>query len=301
MPRQLVEKRFPLDLKPSLEPVWTLYNEAKAAHWDPSRAVPWASWDAGPYDGAQLAAARLVWSHRLWSAYGHLASTPALLVRFCLEHRRESDPKYFLSVRGTEEAWHVDTISRFCAQLGGAQGGAVGGPANPAYEQLFNDAAYAQALDGDVLLEGYVAAQVAFRLDLDVALLQAARTETRDAVASRILDLLISDRRRHAAFGWLYLDARRDRLTAEMRAAADAQLAEVARLELAGLQVPALAAPGLADDLADAYAVTAEAGLGAAPLDATLAAFAAAVAQCRERLAGYGFTLPPLEHRLGPF
>ncbi|MEQ8348579.1 MAG: hypothetical protein RIB84_17280 [Sneathiellaceae bacterium] len=297
MPRQLVEKRFPLDLKPSLDTVWTLYSEAKSAHWDPSRSIPWGEWDAGPYDPGQIAAARRVWSHRLWLAYGHLASTPALLVRFCLEHRRESDPKYFLSVRGTEEAWHVDAVSRFLDRLGGA----IGGPDTPAYAELFNDSAYAQALDGDVVLEGFVAAQVAFRLDLDLALLDAARARTRDPVALRILDFLVADRRRHAAFGWLYLEARQDRLTDPMREAAAAQLAGLCRLELAGLQLPALAEPGIADELAAAYESVAEAGLGAAPRDAALAAFGGAVAQSRAKLAAHGIDLPQLSHRLGTF
>ncbi|MFC3227940.1 hypothetical protein ACFOGJ_11900 [Marinibaculum pumilum] len=297
MPRQLVEKRFPLDLKPSLDSVWALYGEAKAAHWDPSRSVPWAAFDAGRYTAEQLAAARLVWSHRLWLAYGHLAASPALLVRFCLEHRRESDPKYFLSVRGTEEAWHVDAAARFCEKLGGV----VDRPANPAYEALFNEAAYAQALDGDMALEGYVAAQVAFRLELEVALLKAAAAATTDPVASSILGFMAADRRRHAAFGWLYLDARRDRLTDEMRTSAVAQLDALCRRELAGLQVAALAEPGLADDLAAACAVTAEAGLGAAAPDAAVAAVAASVASSRERLAAYGIALPKLEHRFGRF
>lgn len=297
MSRQLVEKRFPLDLKPSLEPVWNLYGAAKAAHWDPSRSIPWVAWDAARYDAGQLAAARLVWSHRLWSAYGHLASTPALLVRFCLEHRRESDPKYFLSVRGTEEAWHVDALARFCEKLGGF----IPRPGNPDYEQLFNESAYAHALDGDVLLEGYVAAQTAFRLDLEVALLAAAGGETADPVATSILGFLIADRRRHAEFGWLYLEARRDRLTDAMRAAAEAQLADLCRLELAGLQVPALAAPGMAEDLAAANEVTAAAGLGAARLDSVLAALTSTVAQSRSRLGAYGIALPPLSHRLGTF
>lgn len=297
MPRQLVEKRFPLDLKPSLESVWNLYGEAKAAHWDPSRAIPWNNWDPDRYDSDQIEAARQVRSHRLWSAYGHLASTPALLVRFCLEHRRESDPKYFLSVRGTEEAWHVDAYSRFLDKLGGL----VDRPANPEYERLFNEAAYAQALDGDVILEGYVAAQVAFRLDVELALLDAALAATRDPVASKILDHVIADRRRHAEFGWLYLDARRDRLSDGIRYSAREQIERVAKLEMSGLQVPGLAEPGIAGDLAAAYETTAAAGLGAASFEETLVALKSTVAQARSRFQTYGIELPPLTHSVGTF
>lgn len=297
MPRQLVEKRFPLDLKPSLDSIWSLYGEAKDAHWDPSRDVPWTDWDGTRYDDAQKAAARLVWSHRLWGAYGYLASTPALLVRFCLEHQRESDPKYFLSVRGTEEAFHVDACTRMC----GLVGGVVERPANPAYEALFNEATYVLALDGDVLLEAFVAAEVAFRLDIEVALIGAAAEATRDPAALKVLELMSRDRRRHADFGWLYLDARKDMLTPEIRSAAEASLATVCAHELAGLRVPALAETRMADDLAAAYETTAESGLGAAPLDRTLAALSASVSASRERLAGLGITLPPMEHRLGTF
>ena len=44
---------------------------------------------------------------------------PALLIRFCLEPGREADPKYFLTVRNTEEAWHVESFHRVAELCGG--------------------------------------------------------------------------------------------------------------------------------------------------------------------------------------
>ena len=159
--------------------------------------------------------------------------------------------------------------------------------------KLFNEATYVQALDGDILLEAFVAAEAAFRLDIEVALLEAASAATTNGVAKRVLELMARDRRRHADFGWLYLEARKDRLTPEIGTAAEAALATVSGHELAGLRIPAFAEAGTADDLAEAYEVTAKAGLGAASLGDTLAAFSATVAASRTRLAAASGRVTP--------
>jgi len=293
--RHLVEKRFPLDLKPSLDQVWQLYNDAKAAHWDPARDLPWAQLDASALPAEVREAAALVWSHRVWLGYGPLAATPALLVRFCLELRREADPKYFLSVRGTEEALHVDACVRFANRLGGY----VAQPPDAAMVRLFDRATYAAALDGDVPLEALVAADMGLRLSIELGQLRAAAAASSDPVAAAVLERLAADKARHLAFGHLYLEARRDRIDAAVGEAAASRASQLLADELAGLTVPALspAAPALAA----AYARTAEAGLGAAPAEAALVAFREAVADARARLAAVGIGLPEARHEaLGP-
>lgn len=271
---QLTEKRFPLDLKPSIAPVFALYSEAKTDHWDPSRSIAW------PKEHAAHPGAALVWSHRVWIGYGHLAEVPALLVRFCLEHRREADPKYFLSVRGTEEAWYVDGCLRMARLLGGF----TARPDDDAFAASFDGAAYAEAMDGAVALEAYVAADVALGLTVECDQLDAAAAETSDAAAKALLERLSKTKRRHAAFGWRYLEARGARLDDTAKAAAAARLKAAGGAGSATI-VPYLGAPAL---LVAAYEDAARDGLGAPSRDASLEAYEQSLAACRTAFANLG-------------
>jgi len=94
------ERRFPLHLEPAIGTIRDLYDAAKQARWDPERDIPWHSFDHARYSAEVLAAAALSWSRKAWTEYGGLPETPALIIRFCLEHERESDPKYFLRYLG---------------------------------------------------------------------------------------------------------------------------------------------------------------------------------------------------------
>ena len=55
----------------------------------------------------------------LWIEATGLTETPALLMRFCMEAGREIDPKFYLTVRNTEEAWHVECFDRVAEAFGG--------------------------------------------------------------------------------------------------------------------------------------------------------------------------------------
>ena len=140
-----VERRFPLGLSSDLATVRKLYDEGKTLNWEPLKDLDWKSLGAGDYDDATREAARAIWSRRAWTEYTALAETPALLIRFCLETDREVDPKYFLTVRNTEEAWHVECFHR----LAEAFGGYLASPAQAAWEPVFNQRLYRVALDAD--------------------------------------------------------------------------------------------------------------------------------------------------------
>lgn len=280
----LKEYRFPLHLEPAVETVWDLYNRAKDERWDPSRSVAWERLEPAGLPERLRAAARLAWSHRAWLLFGRLSETPALLVRFCLERQRESDPKYFLSLRGTEEAWHLDV----CHRVATAFGGFVAAPANAAYAERFNLGLHREALDAELGLDSYVAAYVALREEIEAALLQAALEHTRDVVLCSALELMLRDKRRHARFGWLYLAGRRSLLDGAARDAVVRRSVEMLeRFCSSGLMVPALA-PDVAGEIAAAQDAAAGAGLGAAPLDAQVAALKRALSASRARLAEIG-------------
>ena len=200
----LVEKRFPLDLSQSITTIRDLYDSSKLARWDPTEDIPWSDLDFSGQSEEVRNAAALTWSRRAWVEYTGLPETPALLIRFCLEIGREADPKYFLSVRNTEEAWHVEV----CHRIGEAAGGYVDAPTSDAYAALFNQAFSKQALGADTFLDGYVAAHCALEDGLELELWRGYLENATDPVIKRALELCVEDKKRHAAFGWFYVEKR---------------------------------------------------------------------------------------------
>jgi len=283
-----VERRFPLHLEPAIDTIRGLYDAAKQARWDPERDIPWQSFDPARYSSETLAAARLSWSRKAWTEYGGLPETPALIIRFCLERERESDPKYFLTVRNTEEAWHLECCHRFAE----ACGGFVAEPASPAYRVLFEQGLHREALDASRSLDAYVAAHVALQDGLDLALCRLSRDNAADPVARAILDRLVADKTRHAAFGWFYLESRAPLWNAAERTAIAGEVEHVVRdVELAGFRCVWLAGDAAAD-IAEADRITRDAGLGAATRDEEEPALHRFLAESWEQFGRLGIDLP---------
>lgn len=256
----LVEHRFPLDLSNSISTIRDLYDTAKEKRWDPVKDVPWNDVGLAGYDAETLEAARLTWSRRAWTEYTGLPETPALLIRFCLEVGRESDPKFFLSVRNTEEAWHVDC----CHQFAKALGGYIQSPAKTAYADLFNQNFQKRALDADRSLDAYVAAHCALEDGIDLELWRGYLANAENPVAQRILELCVEDKKRHAAFGWFYLEKRAPELSDEARALiADDVETHLRTVVFGGYHCAWLVPDGAASDIVAADKSTAAAGLGA--------------------------------------
>jgi hypothetical protein len=267
-----------LHLEPAVESIWDLYNRAKNERWDPSRSIDWGRFDAAKLDPVAREAARLAWSHRAWLLFGRLSETPSVLVRFCLERQRESDPKYFLALRGSEEAWHLDASHQMAARLGGF----VAEPANRDYAARFNQTLHREVLDADFGLDAYIAAYVALREQLEAALLQAARAATTEPVMAQALDLMLRDKDRHAQFGWLYLCQRKSQLDAPAIVRRAGEMLE--RFYASGLMVPGLN-PAIAGDVAGAIETAATAGLGVASLADQKRALGRALQESQQRFA----------------
>ena len=274
------EYRFPLHLEPSLATVWNLYSASKQDIWDPAADFAWERFSSADYSHEALTAARLVWSHRVWWFYGRLTETPALLVRFCLERQRESDPKYFLSMRGSEDAWHVDACQRMAAALGGL----FDAPDDTGYAARFNIALHRHALDAERSLDSYVVAYVAFRDGLEADLLRAAEQCAGDPLVKALLARLWTDRERQSEFGWLYLRERASAWVLCEREEIAARLVECqARLLASGIMLPALGdAPA---SLRAAYELAAAAGLGGLSVEDARATLSRYRSRARERLA----------------
>ena len=202
-------------------------------------------------------------------------------MRFCLERQRESDPKYFLSLRGSEEAWHLDACHGFADRLGGF----IAEPSNRDYAARFNQTLHREVLDADFALDAYIGAYVALREQLEVALLEAARAAATEPVMAQALELMLRDKKRHAQFGWLYLSERKSQLDAPAISRRAGEMLE--RFYASGLMIPGYDRAAAAD-VADAIEIAAAAGLGFASFDRQQAAFEGALVESRTRFAALG-------------
>jgi len=291
------ETRFPLDLTASNAAIDRLYEESKVDIWAPATAVDWTSARLSALTKEQLDAARRVWSRRTWLEYTGIAETPALLVRFCLERGREVEAKFYLTVRNTEEAELVDVFYRYSELLGGY----LARPESSAWEAVINRCCEADALNPELPLDGYVAAHCAFEDGLEHELFRAYLANARDPLAHVLLERGVSDKFRHASFGWGYLESRAGALSAGAREEVVAALVDwLHKVAFAGYHIPSLATAIDSAPEQAAQQVTAAAGLGAATALEEERIFRNYLITARARLATLGMTLPEVSHpRLG--
>lgn len=288
-----VEKRFPLDLTPSVPSIQQLYEDAKLDTWSSESDIPWDVLDSTRYSGDQLAAARWVWSRRAWLEYTGIAETPALLVRFCLERSREADPKYFLTVRNTEEARQVECYHRYAQLLGGYHDH----PAESAWAGLFNRGYYRDALDGEIPLDAHVAVHCALEDGLEVELFRAYLANAVEPVARAVLEKSVRAKARHAEFGWRYVENRAcEAGESDRRTTVAAMMTWLRDVALAGYHVPSLSTDLDSRLEGGAQAAAALAGLGAATASEEEAIFCSYLSRARARLQGLGYSLPTLSH-----
>lgn len=293
-----VERRFPLVLEASIPPIRALYETAKQSRWDPTSDIPWDRLAVQGLSAEVRDAARAVWSRRAWIEYTGLSETPALLIRFCLELDRESDPKYFLTVRNTEEAWHLEAFHLLAERLGGY----LSRPADPRWEPVINQALHRKALDADRSLDEYVAVHCAVEDSLEHALYRAYAANATDAAVAELLRRVVADKARHAEFGWRYLEARSAALGQDARSGVARAVASwIANVACAGYHVASLSVSiDAAADALDGDRV-ARAGLGAVPAQEEAAIAIRSFAESRERLAALGILPEPVPHpRFGP-
>ena len=293
----LVERRFPLHLEPKLVSIRALYEQAKKGRWDPERHIPWKSFNRAAYAPKALEAAALSWSRRAWTEYGGMPETPAILIRICLEHNGESDPKMFLTVRGTEEAWHVECCWRFAELAGGYRQA----PSNADYAELFNQGFHRKAFDAGVSVDAYIAAHVAVQDGIDLELYRSHLRHATDPVANTILKRLVTDKERHVAFGWGYLAERAREWSPAMRAEIVGEIEHViGDLELNGYHCAWMAPNDVAAEIVAADEATRAAGLGASSVAEETAVLKQWFAEARAAFAPLGLTFKRFGHkRLG--
>src|SRR5262247_446763 len=214
--KRFVEHRFPLEFAPEVPALRELYSQSKGLSWNPETDIPWDRFDPARYDRTTREAASRTWSRRAWSVYPGLTESTALLIRFCLESGSLGmDAKLFLSFRPAEEAKHLEVCHMLAERFGGYQPD----PGESNLARVSNHAFGQAALDGDVPVEAYIAALGALDDQLDLNLYVSHLRQTKDETVRTALRLIASDRARHVAFAWAFLDHRVPALDARGRAA----------------------------------------------------------------------------------
>ncbi len=289
----LVEQRFPLDLNETDGTIRALYEEAKVDRWDPFRDFDWASLRVAPFSAPARRALSLGYSRRAWHEYTGLSETPAVLIRFCLEAGREADPKYFLTVRNTEEAWHIECFHSVVR----AAGGGVPEPAQAGFGKVFNARRHRQALDANESLDAYVVTYCAIEDELELQLARASLANASTEPLKAMWQRIVRDRERHATFGWTYSARRSASWDAATREIILASISDYIRNRIfSGYQCVSFAAPGLADEFVAAETQLETAGLGGVTAMAELDALKQTLAEARRRLGALGLILPPYAH-----
>ena len=290
--KMLVERRFPVRLGQQVASLESAYREEKSASWNPVADIPWDLLGADRLGQQDRDAARLMWSRRLWAAYGYLSETPATLIRLCLELDRPISPKFFLTVRNTQEACHIDVMQR----LAEAYGGFISKPATSAYAAALNMDLAQRVLHADTNIDAYILAHCAIKIGAEAALYKLFGSTVKNPAIATALDFIAGDKRRHAEFGWDFVMDRIAAWGADDRAAAAAEIGRVVNdIIHSGYLTPFFAASGVADEEKVAEAHAAAAGLGSADEARQRSVLAAYLRETKERLRGLSIELSELD------
>lgn len=287
--KMLIERRFPVRLGQQVASLEDAYRKEKTASWNPVADIPWDVLGADSLEQRDGHAARLMWSRRLWAAYGYLSETPATLIRLCLELDRPISPKFFLTVRNTQEACHIDVMQTMAE----AYGGYISKPASPAYAAILDLDLAGRVLHADTPIDSYVLAHCAIKIGAEAVLYKLHGTAVKNDAIAAALAHIAEDKRRHAAFGWDFVMDRVHAWDAADRAAATAEtIRAINEVILSGYLTPFFAASGVADEEKAAENHAAVAGLGCADETRQRRALTDYLTATRKRLEELSIELP---------
>jgi hypothetical protein len=288
------EERFPLNLGVEIRKIRDLFRAATRNQWDPRTDIDWSALDDLDIDDEHRTAARMYWSRRAWSEYGAISESPALLVRFCQE-RRESDLRYFFTIRTQEEARHAEACYLMAEHLGGY----FPQPALHDFQKsVATHGVRKMALDPETPLEAIIAALVCAAEEVAFDVFRHLVEITPNRAANQVLRNIMRDEVRHCGFGWAYLEHRIPQMTrAEIDVCERAVVTMIGQVEMNGYHSAWLAPDSEATrGEIEADRLTWEAGLGATVEELEKPVFVESVGNIRERLKPFGIRIPTFTH-----
>lgn len=289
------EKRFPLNLKPELPEIRSLWDAANRSTWDPETAIPWDSFDPSQYSKKHLDAARLYWSRRAWTEYTGVAESPAVLLRLCLEPGREIDARLFWAMQTLEETRHCMASYIFAERLGGYFPEPPMQQPRSAHHRGIRD----KVLNPNISFEAFVLAHVCIGETVAAKMFEMRYKTTSNPVAKELIRLILKDETRHIQFGWRYMAHRAKAATPEMIAEWERIAVDVVEnSELKGFHCIWLVPNEQTAPLIEANNLTAEAGLGGSSPEVEMAALKESIAEIRNDMKPWGVTIPMFQHEI---
>ena len=289
----LKEQRFPLNLKPVMSDVRSLWNAAHRTQWDPVTDIPWDSFDASKYSHEQLEASRLYWSRRAWTEYTGTAEFCALQLRLCLEKDREIDARLQMAMEQLEESRHCVASYLFAEKLGGY----IDAPPHPIPKSINHRGIREKAFDLDISFEAIAIAHICIGETIAAHIFEARYRHTTDPVAKELVLRIMKDEQRHIAFGWRYMAHKVKDFTPELIKDMEQVAVDVVEnSELKGFHCIWLHPSEETRYLIESNNLCAEAGLGACSPEQETATLVTSIKDIRRRLGEWGINLPIFKH-----
>jgi len=201
----------------------------------------------------------------------------------------------FFTIRSQEEARHAEVCHAMAERLGGY----IEKPVQQLFQGSVSTHGVRRAtLNADVPLEGIIAALVCTAEEIAFDVFKHLDDVTRDPVARQIVRLVMRDESRHCAFGWYFLEAICDTLTAEQKTMIESSvITMMEKVELNGYHSSWLAPDNPASRAeVEADRITYDAGLGATVEEVEKPVFIATVQRIRDQMKPLGINLPPFSH-----
>ena len=293
------ESRFPIEVRPHIEKIRTLFYSATRNQWNPRVDIDWQALDLREFTEEQLFCARQYWSRRAYSEYGAISESPALSIRFCQDNCPLDLPLFF-SIRTQEEARHAEACYLMAEHLGGY----IEQPEVQFQGAVATHGVRKMAFDPETSLDALIGALVCGAEEIAFDVFRHLVDITRNPVARSVLSSIKQDEVRHCAFGWMYLGYRIKEMSREqLNGVESAVINMIEQVELNGYHSAWLAPDNSAAKAeVEADRITWEAGLGATVEELEKPVFVASVQRIRRQMGQWDIILPEFHHpKIGTF
>jgi hypothetical protein len=287
----LHEKRFPLATTGEIPALRRLWEKSKDMPWNPTKAIPYGSFDRSRFSQEQLDAGRLCWSRRAWTEYTGIIEVPAMLIRLCIDGQMPIHAKFCLAAKIMEEARHCEASIMLADAMGGY---VVEPPPGDAIMRMvvagFRDR---MALNPAVSPEAAMTAWHIISEGIALDIFAARYKKTTEPVTRDVIRLIMQDEVRHVEMGWEFLEHRVPNMTPQQVKAIEEVVVDIVEnVEMKGFHSMCLLNDSETSVMRQAEAIAAEARLGFCRAEEEHLVFVRSLEDIRKRLGKFGIRIP---------
>jgi hypothetical protein len=287
----LFEKRFPLATTGDIPALRRLWEKSKDMPWNPTKAIPYESFDRSKFSQEQLDAGRLCWSRRAWTEYTGIIEVPAMLIRLCIDGQMPIHAKFCLAAKIMEEARHCEASIMLADAMGGY---VVEPPPGDAIMRMvvagFRDR---MALNPAVSPEAAMTAWHIISEGIALDIFAARYKKTTEPVTREVIRLIMQDEVRHVEMGWEFLEHQVPKMTPQQVKAIEEVVVDIVEnVEMKGFHSMCLLTDSETSVMRQAEAIAAEARLGFCSAEEEHLVFVRSLEDIRKRLGKFGIRIP---------